>query len=320
MEMEDYTEFEMPDEHELLFFEHLDKSLFLKIVYTSIALLVILLGICGNFIIIFMKLINFRKRKTFDLLVANIAFGHALFSCIFIVMLIHETTHDVLSIPMCYLRNIASDVAPSHLIISLVVLLILVKMAPNMSEKFEFLSIALIWIYGLIWTVTYVPRMTVIRMKFEGAFHNVCHINFGEGFETKWKIRAAFALTNQLFLPLVIFIAFMAFLMIKKRLEGTQNKNLWIYSIIVSSYYFAISLLIAVPHVLWAFFHIHLVTNVYAHVIYFLLSVILVLNPVVYFYFDKNLLKEIRSYFKKPSRDDRDFNEIIFNGNDRNEV
>lgn len=299
-------DFEMYEES--FVFTFLKSRPILTSIYVVIAVIFFLTGIIGNSIILFMKLRNYKTKEMFDLLVANIAFGHLLHALGSIIHGIEATTDEIVSYPMCIIKSISFNISSLQTIFSLIVMMVFIKFTPNIVRKMESMVIGVLWICGTI-VMSPLFAVTVTVVFFKKVPHYKCHL-------TGDNPLVIVSLICESLLPFVTIIVFFLVLVIERKFIESQRKNIWCYSLIMSLYFGSILTLSGLLFLLYMFFDVVIYNIYYALLIDVLIFSICAANPAVYFYYDRKLLKDFCDVIKPPNRDDGKYHEIAFNGSE----
>jgi hypothetical protein len=310
------------NEDEFLY-EFLERKPVVKTLYAVSVVAACIFGLIANSLIIYVKLRNFRNRGTFDLLIANIAFGLNLLSLRFILIMIEETTHDVVILPMCYAARLAVDTATPIAITSLVTMMILIKYNPNVSKETELKIVSAILIYAAIIAIP-VYDMTVIEYTSYKLPHKICVLHFlNDKGHTKYLIRLWISVAFKIFIPMAVAIVF--FISLRFNFVVGQYKKYWIYAIIVSIFYFVFTTASILTPLVSIHFNVDIGSRLLVYVSFNILCFVVALSPAVLWVFDRDFYEEIVEFLRaKLQRSDADsngeFNEIIFNEKDMHNV
>lgn len=305
---------ELEESFDEFLYEYLERKPTMKIFYILSVILMCSFGLIANSIIIYMKLRNFRNRSSFDLITANIALGLNFLSIRFILVMIEETTHDFINLPFCYATRLSVDLAMPIIITSLLALMILIKYYPNMSKEIELKIVAGILIYAAIISLP-IYNIQIYEHNSWKIPHKICLLHFNDDLGLKkYLARLWISIGLKIFLPLLITIVF--FISLAFNFSIGQYRNLWIYSIIVSIYYFIMSLTSVLTPLISIHLQIDIGSRFMVYVSFNILCLIVAISPVVLWYFDRDFYQETVEYLAYKLGIERnnngEFNEIVF--------
>ncbi|KAG5674413.1 hypothetical protein PVAND_004386 [Polypedilum vanderplanki] len=300
------------NEDEFLY-EFLERRPTVKFFYALFVIFACIFGLLANSLIIYLKLRKFKNRSSFDLFIVNIAIGMNLLSIRFILIMIEETTHDIVNIPLCYSTRLSVDVATPIIITTLLIMIIFIKYNPNVKKETELKVIIAISIYSLILALP-VYNMRILTIKSWNVPHKICFLFFNDDDDhIKFLLRLWISLGFKIFLPMIIFIIF--FITLKFNFTIGQYRNYWIYSIVISVYYFIFSLASILTPLISLHFKLDIGSKIFVYFSFNMLCFIVALNPITLWHFDRDFSQETIEYIKyklQNNQRNEGFNEIVF--------
>jgi hypothetical protein len=284
---------------------------FIKLFYASITTLAGVFGVCGNFFIVFEKLRNFSSRKPFDLLLASAAAGMVALSIAQFIFMIEEVTHDFVGVFSCYTLALTFDLSMTLILMSLFTLLLLIGLRTDTTTSQELRFLGYIWIFTIIFAIPF-HRIKISTSKYNDLPHNVCHFEprrhlgiFGDILFTLKEYLLPFLMAA---VPIPTLIVLSIYKGLRREFNVTEHKSLWIYSIIMATFFGVTRTLTETNKVLFMVFHIYEPHQI-GIISFYLMFFSIVLNPVVYFLAERFLSCEtVRNVkFKR----DRETSEVL---------
>lgn len=302
---EDYEEFEM-------FFEYFDKRPILRFCYITIMVTVTILGIILNSLIIYMKLRKFKKRSIFEWLSTCIALGLILNSVKYFLLMLSIVTHDITNSLTCYIEHISGDFSDPMIIYSAVVLMIITKFNPQISQLRGFFLILFIWIFVIFLSYPFYS-ITVIQTQVIGktTMHNVCIQFFPGQHWTSIMSRFSMKLYLEFIVPSIIIVVYFFVILLFKTPKVIKHLGIWIYVVIISTYFCVTEIPVKLNMLFYHNQGVSYMKYSYVYLNAVFMALILVISPFVYFCCNRKFYIEIREYFNYDAKNGNEIHEIF---------
>jgi len=194
--------------------------------YIVSSVLVSIIGIIGSLGICGIKLRKLKELKATDILIMNFSVGILLRSFIIILVLINDyngTSH----LWICYFRHFMLHLCPEVEMKSILALIIVSKYFSKMSARNGIKILIAIWTFGMFCGYPYI-NYGVSEFTTRNRRHvNYCYFNESEFCSLELRL-----VIIGYIVPLIgLFVAIVSFKYMKRFMNFTFDKNLYIYAI-----------------------------------------------------------------------------------------
>jgi hypothetical protein len=280
------------EEFEWEYFENRPVALAFHVI---IGVTISFIGFMGNLVIFVMKLKKRRDRNGIGILILNVTFMLLIGSVLLILFLIDDTHHDSTGYMQCLVRNFLQQFSFTSKVFSFIALIIVARYYPKLSAKNGIFLVVIIWLVACLYGYPHYDYEVATFPLSSGHYKSVCTpiIDQGESF-ARYLITM---FTFQHIVPTIIYIGILiTTINWDKNANSSQNRNIFLYAATLG-FICNLSLVPLMVIIMEIYLSIH-VSYGWLIIVSYLSHILIILNPIVYFYFDKELFKEICEIYR----------------------
>lgn len=263
------------------------------VIFFTLSLIISILGILGNLMLIYTKLRKFSYLSGLDYLIINVAVSVMSLTSIFLLLLTDEMFHEFAEEGFCNTVWFLQGLAQTSIAFSSLTLIISSKYFSRISKRNATILVAITWILAFLDAYPYFGfEVFPLKMK-NGQYRNVCHLSI-ESHEDYYSFlrHQMIMLTIEFGIPTLLLIATSCVAFLWRKPDSSTNKIIFNYSLTIAAYF----ILINTPLVINRFTATRNIAKMnlnLRHIFRFLLNLTVLLNPIVYGYFDDFFVKEV---------------------------
>lgn len=294
------------------FYGYYNNKPILFVIVTFLVVSVSIIGFIMNSTILLVKFSRRQERNGAEILVLNLIFMMIVTSILMILFLIDEVFYEAASGALCLLREFLDDFSVCIKMLSFISLIIVLSSHSNIDNSTgKWMTLAM-WIIALIISF---PRYTYHTISVElsdSKIRHVCAPSFIEdesGFDfASYMEQMAFL---KYFIPSITVILLTIWIIVTRRLSKIpkNNRNLLLYSITVANFF----CILKIPT---GFFEGYIYEDYeellgLAIWIAFLCDSVIIISPIAYCYFEREIFVEIYKIFSEAFGNDQEDNSFV---------
>ncbi|XP_070500694.1 neuropeptide Y receptor type 1-like [Chironomus tepperi] len=294
IEDDDYNIVTDIEEFEWEYFEHRPVALAFHVI---IGITISFTGFIGNLIIFVMKLKKRRDRNGIVILILNVTFMLLIASFLLILFIIDDTHHDSTGYMQCLVRNFLQEFSFTSKSFSYIALIIVARFYPKLSARNGIYLVIIIWLVACLYGYPHYDYEIALVPLSNDNFKSVCAPIIYPGDKESYFTYIITMFTFQHVVPTILYIAILiTTINWEKNANSSQNRNIFLYAATLG---FICNLSIVPVMVIIMELYISIeVSYGWLIIMSYLSHILIVLNPIVYFYFDKGLFKEICEIYR----------------------
>lgn len=282
------------EEFEWEYFEHRPVALAFHVI---IGITISFIGFIGNLIIFVMKLKKRRDRNGIVILILNVTFMLLIGSFLLILFLIDDTHHDSTGYMQCLVRNFLQQFSFTSKVFSYIALIIVARFYPKLSARNGMFLVIIIWLVACLYGYPHYDYEVALVPISSGSYKSVCTPVVGPGEEDSYSTYLITMFTFQHVVPTILYIGILITTFNwEKNANSSQNRDIFLYAATLG---FVCNLSLVPLMVIIMEVYLSIQINYgWLIIMSYLSHILIILNPIVYFYFDKELFKEICEIYR----------------------
>ncbi|KAL7040626.1 hypothetical protein ACKWTF_000471 [Chironomus riparius] len=282
---------------EELEWEYFDRRPVALAFHVIIGITISFTGFIGNLIIFVMKLKKHRDRNGIVILILNVTFMLLIASFLLILFIIDDTHHDSTGYMQCLVRNFLQQFSFTSKLFSYIALIIVARFYPKLSTRNGMCLVVIIWLVACLYGYPHYDYEIALVPLNDGNWKSVCAPIIYPGHEHSYARYLITMFTFQHVVPAIVYIAILITTFNwEKNANSSQNRNIFLYAATLG---FVCNLSFVPVMVIIMELYLSIEVNYgWLIIMSYLSHILIVLNPIVYFYFDKGLFKEVCEIYR----------------------
>lgn len=265
--------------------------------HVIIGITISFIGFIGNLIIFVMKLKKHRDRNGITVLIINVTFMLLIGSFLLILFIIDDTHHDSTGYMQCLVRNFLQQFSFTSKIFSYIALIIVARFYPKLSARNGIYLTMIIWLIACLYGYPHYDYEIAVVPLSNGGLKSACTPVIHSGSEDSYSTYLITMFTFQHVVPTILYTAILiTTINWEKNTNSSQNRNIFLYAATLG-FVCNLSFVPVMVIIMELYLSIE-VSYGWLIIMSYLSHILIILNPIVYFYFDKVLFKEICEIYR----------------------